>query len=137
MVYIQTEYLGGLRCQATHGPSQSSLLTDAPIDNHGQGASFSPTDLVATALATCILTTLGIIAQRLDIDLVGAKITIGKEMNPTAPRRISQLTLAIFIPISVTHPHRERLENAARACPVHLSLHPEVEQSLAFQWAPL
>ena len=88
MVEIRIQYLGDLRCTAAHGPSQTTLLTDAPVDNHGRGESFSPTDLVATALGTCIVTTMGIFAQRHDIDLRGAKITVQKEMTSVPVRRI-------------------------------------------------
>ena len=85
-VQIDIAYEGELHCGATHGPSKMQLTTDAPVDNCGKGASFSPTDLVATAMGTCILTTMGIFAQRHEIDLTGAKARVLKEMTTTPPR---------------------------------------------------
>src|SRR3982751_2873726 len=81
MIQITVDYLGDLRCHVTHGPSQNTVITDAPVDNHGKGESFSPTDLVATALGTCVATVMGIFAQRHEIDLRGMKVTVSKEMT--------------------------------------------------------
>ena len=91
MVKIEIEYTGSLRCSALHTPSQTRLITDAPVDNHGKGESFSPTDLVATALGTCMATLMGIFAERHAIDLAGMKITVVKEMTTKPPRRIGRL----------------------------------------------
>ena len=135
MVEVHIQYLGELRCEAAHGPSQTTLITDAPVDNHGRGESFSPTDLVATALGTCIVTTMGIFAQRHGIELRGAKITVQKEMTSVPTRRIARLTSELFLPLPATHPHREALERAAFTCPVHQSLHPDVEKPIRFVWA--
>lgn len=135
MVEVHIQYLGKLRCEAAHGPSQTTLITDAPVDNHGRGESFSPTDLVATALGTCIVTTMGIFAQRHGIELRGAKITVQKEMTSVPTRRIARLASELFLPLSATHPHREALERAAFTCPVHQSLHPDVEKPIRFVWA--
>jgi len=88
-VEVDVVYQGELRCKATHGPSQDQLTTDAPVDNHGKGESFSPTDLVATALGACSLTIMGIVAERHQIDLAGMKIEVTKEMSKDAPRRIA------------------------------------------------
>ena len=88
MVTITSHYSGGLRCTATHGPSGVTLITDAPVDNHGKGESFSPTDLVATAVANCMMTVMAIAAERHGIDLKGTSVTIGKEMSADLPRRI-------------------------------------------------
>ena len=85
MVEINIEYSGDLRCRSTHGPSGCELITDAPVDNHGKGESFSPTDLVATALGSCVATIMGIYAQRNDFDLVGVKIHVEKHMSQDAP----------------------------------------------------
>ena len=135
MVEIQIKYLGDLRCEAAHGPSEKTLLTDAPVDNCGRGESFSPTDLVATALGTCIVTTMGIFAQRHGIDLSGAKVTVQKEMTSVPTRRIARLASELILPLPATHPHREALERAALTCPVHQSLHPDVEKPVSFVWS--
>jgi putative redox protein len=136
MVEIQVAYLGKLRCQATHGPSGVKLITDAPKDNLGEGQSFSPTDLAATALATCMLTTMAIYAQRtsLPVDLSGMTATIGKEMSVAGPRRIARLPVTISIPHAPDEPTRQKLQNAALSCPVKKSLSPEVEMPVEFQW---
>src|SRR3984885_1113731 len=98
MVRIQTEYQGDLHCTSVHTPSKTELATDAPVDNQGRGESFSPTDLVATSLGTCMLTTMGIVARTLDFDLTGASATVDREMSSTAPRKINRLTVAIQVP---------------------------------------
>jgi putative redox protein len=128
------EYQGGLHCQAVHGPSGTALNTDAPKDNQGRGESFSPTDLVATALGTCILTTMGILARTLDIDIAGATATTDKEMTNTPPRRIERLTVNIHIPQTISDENKQKLERAAHTCPVHKSLHPDVEIPITFTW---
>ena len=135
MVEVHIQYLGELRCEAEHGPSKTTILTDAPVDNHGRGEAFSPTDLVATALGTCIVTTMGIFAQRHGIELRGTKITVQKEMTSVPTRRIARLACELSLPLPASHPHREALERAAHTCPVHQSLHPEVEKPIRFLWA--
>lgn len=135
MVEVHIQYLGELRCEAEHSPSGTTILTDAPVDNHGRGEAFSPTDLVATALGTCIVTTMGIFAQRHGIELRGTKITVQKEMTSVPTRRIARLACELSLPLSASHPHREALERAAHTCPVHQSLHPEVEKPIRFIWA--
>ena len=133
MVRIAIEYGGELHCTATHGPSARKLETDAPVDNQGKGESFSPTDLVATALGTCMATIMGIYAQRHGIDLKGMKIEVTKEMTQTPPRRIARLASQIWMP-----PHLARntaLEQAALTCPVHQSLHLDIEKPVVFHWA--
>src|SRR5205814_4950365 len=109
MVNISIKYTGDLHCDATHGPSQSKLSTDAPIDNKGKGEAFSPTDLVATALGTCMGTTMGIRAEQLGVDLRGMKISVQKEMSKDPPRRIAALPSQIHIPLPPGSPHREVL----------------------------
>src|SRR4051812_40554738 len=99
MVNIRVEYTGDLHCDATHGPSQSRIATDAPTDNKGKGESFSPTDLVATALGTCISTTMGIKAEALGVDLRGMTVSVQKEMSTDAPRRIVGLPSEVHIPL--------------------------------------
>ena len=134
MVKISIRYEGGLRCEAAHGPSGQKLFTDAPVDNHGKGESFSPTDLVATALGSCMATIMGIVAERHQLDLAGMKIQVTKEMSKDAPRRIARLATVIDIPLPADHPDREILERAALTCPVHQSLHPDIEKPLEFRW---
>jgi uncharacterized OsmC-like protein len=133
-VHISVQYLGDLRCEATHGPSQNQFLTDAPVDNQGKGEAFSPTDLVATALGTCMATTMGIFARRHEIDLRGLSVSVEKEMTTDPPRRIARLTTELRLPLPANHPQREALERAALSCPVHRSLHPDVEQPIKFVW---
>jgi len=132
-VRIDTTYQGDLRCVAAHVPSGATLTTDAPEDNHGQGRSFSPTDLMATALGTCVATILGIQADRHDLDLEGMEISVEKEMA-SDPRRIDTLRTEVHMPTALDEQTRTRLERAARHCPVHESLHPDVETPIAFHW---
>lgn len=134
MVEISVTYEGQLHCSATHGPSQAQITTDAPRDNMGKGESFSPTDLVATALATCVLTTMGIVAQRNGWDITGATARITKEMVTAPTRRIGRLAMQVRIPQTMNDEQRERLESAAHHCPVHKSLHPDVEIPMTFHW---
>jgi uncharacterized OsmC-like protein len=134
MVKIDIRYEGGLRCAATHGPSGQKLHTDAPIDNHGRGESFSPTDLVATALGSCMATIMGIVADRHQIDLRGMEIEVTKEMSADAPRRIAKLATKIKVPLAADHQQRALLENAALTCPVHKSLSSEMEKPIEFDW---
>jgi putative redox protein len=135
MVGIEIEYQGSLRCLATHGPSGRRLETDAPLDNQGRGESFSPTDLVATALGTCILTTMGIVAQRHGWDLSDAKVSVVKVMVSQPHRRIGRLEVLVRIPGVRDERARRTLEATALTCPVHRSLREEVEIPLRFEWA--
>ena len=135
MVSLTTIYEGGLRCRATHGPSGTTLITDAPVDTHGKGESFSPTDLVATALGACMMTIMGIVAERHAIDLVGMKAETVKEMSAEPPRRISALRTRITLPLPADHPQRQLLEQAAHTCPVHKSLAAEIDAAIEFVWA--
>lgn len=134
-VRIDFGYQGELRCTATHGPSQAQVLTDAPVDNQGRGESFSPTDLVATALGSCMLTTMAIYAERHGLDLRGATATVEKEMIADPLRRIATLTTALTLPLAADHPQRAALERAALTCPVHRSLREDVEIPVTFTWA--
>jgi putative redox protein len=133
MVQIDTDYLGDLHCEATHGPSGVTLTTDAPEDNHGDGRSFSPTDLVATALGTCIATILGIQAEKHGLDLDGIEISVEKEMTSN-PRRIDTLWTEVTMPVALDERTRERLEHAARHCPVDESIHPDIDAPITFHW---
>ena len=134
MVSIQIEYQGDLHCKATHGPSGAELTTDAPKDNQGRGQSFSPTDLVATALGTCLLTIMAIAARTLGIEFSGATATVEKQMTATPPRRIQQLAVRIHVAHAPSPADRKKLEQAARACPVHQSLHPDIQVPIEFAW---
>ncbi len=131
MVTITARYDGDLSCTATHGPSDATLRTDAPKDNEGQGRYFSPTDLVGTALGTCMLTIMGIVARRNGIAIEGATVTVQKHMNSN-PRRIGRLPVEIRVPGRLTAEQRQKLEAAARGCPVHASLHPDIDAPLTF-----
>lgn len=134
-VHIDCEYLGDLRVRAVHGPSGTVLHTDAPVDNHGKGESFSPTDLAATALTACMATIMGIQARTLGIELKGMRLSIEKHMTTQPPRRIARLVLVITPPAGVPAEARPKLERAAAACPVHHSLHPEIVTEVTWNWA--
>jgi len=134
MVSIQVEYQGDLHCKATHGPSGAQFTTDAPKDNQGRGESFSPTDLVATALGSCMLTVMGIAARTLHIDVSGATATVEKEMTTTSPRRIERLKVNIHVPHALSADDKEKLVRAAHTCPVHKSLHPDVQVPIEFTY---
>lgn len=135
MVQITGEYQGDLHCVSIHEPSRSSLNTDAPKDNQGRGEAFSPTDLVATALATCIATTMAMAARKQGIELSGLKFEVTKEMSAYGPRRIARLATQLWLPIPKTDAVAKLLEHAAHNCPVHLSLDPAVEKPVIFHWA--
>jgi putative redox protein len=134
MVSIELAYEGDLHCKAVHGPSGTVLYTDAPKDNQGRGESFSPTDLVATALGGCILTILGIQARTLGLQLEGTTARVEKEMATEGVRRIARLTVHVHVPTAVDEVTRVKLERAAHTCPVHKSLHPEIEKPIVFTW---
>ncbi len=126
-------YLGQLRTSAIHLQSNSKVITDAPVDNHGKGEAFSPTDLVATALASCLMTIMGIKAESMDIDLTGTHATIKKHMGVT-PRRISQVDVVVFMNKKHAQKACHILEKAALTCPVAQSLHPEIIQNIVFKY---
>lgn len=134
MVTITATYEGDLCCTATHGPSGATLSTDAPKDNAGLGRYFSPTDLVATALGTCILTTMAIVAQRKGFTLQGATVSVDKHMLDQ-PRRIGRLPVTLRIPGDYTDDQKKLLENTAHACPVHKSLHPDIDAPITIHWS--
>ena len=133
-VEINVVYEGQLHCAATHGPSQVQLSTDAPLDNGGRGESFSPTDLVATALGTCVMTILGLVAERHGLDLRGTRVHVTKEMIQKPIRRIGALRTTVHFPVGlhVGEEDRKRLETAAHQCPVHQSIHPDIEAPIEF-----
>jgi len=134
MVTITGTYTGDLHCTSIHGPSGTVLATDAPKDNQGRGESYSPTDLVATALATCIATTMAIVARRHGVELDGLRYEATKEMSSEPPRRIERLTVKLWMPPSARKVPEGVLEKAAHGCPVHQTLDSKVEKALEFIW---
>jgi putative redox protein len=133
-VQIDITYEGGLHCCAIHGPSKQTLVTDAPVDNAGKGAAFSPTDLVATALGTCMATIMGLVAQRNGLNIDGLKIQVTKEMVSDPVRRIGSLKTRMVFPAgrNFSAADRAKLEAAAQTCPVKHSLHPGVDIAVEF-----
>ena len=136
MPTVKITYLGDLRTTSTHLQSGNQLITDAPTDNMGKGEAFSPTDLLATATGTCMLTTMAIVAQRDEIELSGSEVEVTKIMSQTPPRKVARLEINLKLKtnIALTDEQIKKLENTAHKCPVSLSLHPEVEQVIFFEW---
>ena len=134
MVTISIDYEGELRCMVRHGPSVTTLQTDAPVDNNGKGESFSPTDLCASALGSCIATIIGMQMQILGIDLKGMRIEVRKEMSNDLPRRIVVLETEIWLPLTLSTANMKKVESAALNCPVSHSLHPEIQKPITFHW---
>lgn len=128
-------YLGQLRTECTHIKSGNTFITDAPTDNQGKGEAFSPTDLCATSLASCILTIMGIAARNHGIDMTGAEAELHKTMAAD-PRRISQIDIQVTMPQTIHYSEKEKiiLSKAAEHCPVHMSLHPELKINIEFKW---
>ena len=126
-------YLGDLRTSSIHLQSGAEILSDAPLDNNGKGEAFSPTDTVANALATCMMTIMGIKARDLDVDLTGSTAEVIKIMN-AEPRRIAAIEVAFEMYGTAVMKNKTILERAAITCPVFLSLHPEVEKRIVFNW---
>ena len=137
MVDIYLEYQGDLHCRAQHGPSSAVLVTDAPVDNQGRGESFSPTDLVATGLGTCMATVMGILAKTRGYALEGTHVHVKKTMTSAPPRRIAELAVTIRLPKTATSSvgdFRQDLERAAHQCPVRLSLLEAIAVPVVFDW---
>jgi putative redox protein len=128
MVEMSIVYTGEMHCELTHGPSKTKIETDAPVDNGGTGAKFSPTDLMGASLASCVLTTMAIMMknQGIAVDIKGATARVNKEMQAN-PRRVARLPVEVTMPPGIPAEHRRRLEAAANGCPVHHSLHPEID----------
>ena len=127
------EYEGSLRCSAKHTESGVIVVTDAPKDNHGDGASFSPSELLSVSLGSCILSIMGIMARSLDIDITGATASIEKEMA-NAPRRIAKISVHLHVPGVFEEDQQRKLEAAAHACPVHSILN--IDAPISFSWGP-
>lgn len=134
MVKMSMVYEGDLRCRLKHGPSGNEIFTDAPTDNQGKGAAFSPTDLVAAGLGSCMLTVMGIAARKININLDGATADVEKEMVSEPIRRIQKIHVKITMPAGIAHDKRAFLEKIAHACPVHKSLNPEIVTPIEFQY---
>ena len=129
----KVNYLGDLRTSAIHIASDKNIITDAPIDNQGKGEAFSPTDTVATALASCLLTIMGIKARDLNIDITKTSAEVTKVMASN-PRRISEIEITVNFTKSYDERIKKILEKAALTCPVSNSLHPDLKQNILFNW---
>ncbi|MBZ4042981.1 OsmC family protein [Flavobacterium hibisci] len=126
-------YLGDLRTKSIHVQSGSEIISDAPLDNNGKGEAFSPTDTVANALASCMFTIMGIKARDLNVDLVDSTADVTKIMN-AEPRRIGAIEIVFELRSNADEKSKTILERAAMACPVFLSLHPDIEKKVIFNW---
>jgi len=135
MATIKSIYKGDLRTSAQHLASGNTIITDAPTDNNGKGEAFSPTDLVSAALGSCMMTIMGIVANRTGIDIEDMEIEITKIMA-AEPRRVAEIVIDFTMPTGKTYSDKEKamLENAARTCPVALSLHPDIKQTISFRY---
>ena len=131
MSTASARYTGQLRTEATHNASGNTIITDAPVDNHGRGEAFSPTDLVAASLGACMMTIMGIVAERHQLDLTSVTYDVTKHMA-AEPRRIRQIDVQFHLPASLPEKERALLERAAHTCPVALSLNPEIRQEVSF-----
>lgn len=126
-------YLGDLRTSSIHLPSGIEILSDAPVDNNGKGEAFSPTDLVANALGSCMMTIMAIKSKDLNVDLTDSTVEITKVMN-AEPRRIGKIIVYLKMAVSATEKDKIILERAAMTCPVFLSLNPEIQKEISFSW---
>lgn len=127
-------YLGGLRTESKHILSNTTILTDAPLDNQGKGEAFSPTDLVSSSLVSCMMTIMGILAEREKLNIIGLKADVTKIMNAN-PRKIAEIQVSFFLENhTLSEEDQLKLKRAAMTCPVALSLHPEIKQTVEFNW---
>ncbi|MFT5438069.1 MAG: putative redox protein [Ulvibacter sp.] len=133
MSTAKVTYIGNLRTECEHLNSGATFITDAPTDNNGKGEAFSPTDTVATGLASCMMTMMGIKAATLDISLEGTTAVVTKTMAAN-PRRISRIDVEIKVPTNASEKFQKILENTANTCPVLFSLHPDIEKVIVFHW---
>ena len=134
MSQFSGKYLGGLRLELKHEQSGTIIETDAPTDNNGKCEKFSPTDLASVALPACILTIMGIVAERDGIDLSSVSFSSEKHMAEDSPRRIAKICVDFKMPASLTKDQRNKLERAAQTCPVHYSLHPDIKKEVNFNY---
>lgn len=133
MVKCKMTYRGGLHCELQHEPSGATVFTDAPVDNHGKGESFSPTDLMCSAMAGCMATIMGIYAEQNGLDLHGLEIEVSKVMSAN-PRRIARIETEIRVPLPEDTPHRQALIDCALGSPAMRSLHPDIEVPITWKW---
>ena len=134
MKISEITYIGGLRAEAKHLKSGNRIITDAPVDNNGKGEAFSPTDLMSSSLGSCMLTIMGIVASRHNLDIKGARAEISK-MMAADPRRVSEVVVEFAMPPNdFSEKDKQLLERAARTCPVALSLHPDLKQTIIFNY---
>ena len=126
-------YTGNLRCEAEHIQSKSTMETDAPTDNHGKGERFSPTDLLCVSLATCMLTTMGIKAADMDVDITNAKAEVTKHMA-SEPRRVAKIEVSVSLPAIENEKDKTILERMGTNCPVAKSIHPDIELVIGYEW---
>jgi uncharacterized OsmC-like protein len=126
-------YLGNLKTESVHLKSNNTFITDAPTDNNGKGEAFSPTDTVATGLASCMITVMGIKARDLGVNMTGTTAEVTKTMA-SDPRRISKIKVVLDFPFDADDKTKKILENTANTCPVHYSLHPDIEKDITFNW---
>jgi len=129
----KVNYISHLRTECEHLASSNTFITDAPLDNNGKGEAFSPTDTVATALASCMLTVMGIRARTMDLILDGSTAAVTKVMA-SDPRRISEIKVSLQMNLQVDEKQRLILERTALTCPVHHSLHPDIKKDIVFNW---
>lgn len=134
MGQVKVKYVGGLRTECTHLDSGDMIRTDAPKDNHGLGEAFSPTDLAATSLAACAVSLIGIYGRQHEVNVDGIEVDVTKTMSAN-PRRISKIEVVFHMPArDYSDKEKTMIERAAKTCPVHQSLHPEIEQVFTFIW---
>ena len=126
-------YLGELRTSSMHLQSGTEILTDAPTDNHGKGEAFSPTDIVANSLGTCMISIMAIKSKDLDLELKGSTAEVTKIMQ-AEPRRIARIEVVLNMAVATSEKNKTILERSAMTCPVFLSLHPDIEKVIAFNW---
>jgi len=126
-------YTGELRTKSIHLQSGTEIMTDAPVDNNGKGETFSPTDMVANSLATCMFTIMGIKANQMEIELKGSSASVTKIMR-SEPRMISKIIVEFDMKLNVNEKTKTILERAALTCPVYLSLHPDIQKEVTFKW---
>lgn len=133
MATSKVTYLGELRTSSIHINSGSEIISDAPLDNNGKGEAFSPTDTVANALATCMLTVMGIKANEMNVDFSGSTAEVTKVMG-TEPRRITEIHVAFQMNLETDEKTKTILERTAMTCPVFYSLHPDIKKEIVFNW---
>ncbi len=126
-------YNGELRTTCVHLASGNEFITDAPVDNNGLGRAFSPTDTVATGLASCMITVMGIKARDLGVELKGAEVEVTKHMA-SDPRRIAKIEVVFHLPSSISQKNRTILQRIGDTCPIHYSLHPDIEKVITYNW---